>query len=154
MESYSSVFEELHEHRFLKNELIQQILYGTYYSQIYIDTVIQNVIGRLSLTIFIKISTGKIDAIIYAQALLKDGKISEDIYLLFDEMYLQNCEEHFGGEQIGSYENGELYEQTHNQEFFRGEFSSNQSTSINISQQYQKERPHKEKSPVFSPGNS
>ena len=42
--------EESHEHRFLKNELIQQILYGMHYSYIYIDTVIQNVIGRLSLT--------------------------------------------------------------------------------------------------------
>ena len=73
MESYSFVFEELHEHRFLKNE------------------------------------KGKIGAIIYAQALKKDGKISEDICLLFDEMYLQKCEEYFGGEQIGYYENGELY---------------------------------------------
>ena len=26
---------------------------------------------------------------IYAQALKKDGKISKDIYLLFDEIYLQ-----------------------------------------------------------------
>ena len=109
MEPYSSVFDELHEHRFLKNALIQQILYDTHFSQIYIDTVTQNVIGRLSLTIFVKISKGKIDAIIYAQALKKDGKISEDICLLFDEMYLQKCEEYFGGEQIGSYENGELY---------------------------------------------
>ena len=34
-----------------------------------------------------------------------------DICLLFDEMYLQKCEEYFGGEQIGSYENGELYKE-------------------------------------------
>ena len=38
----------------------------------------------------------------------KDGKISEDISLLFDEMYLQKCEEYFGGELIGSDQNGEL----------------------------------------------
>ena len=38
----------------------------------------------------------------------KDGKISKDIYLLFDKMYLQICEEYFGGELIGSNENGEL----------------------------------------------
>ena len=44
----------------------------------------------------------------YGQALEKDGKISEDICLLFNEMYLQKCEEYLGGEQIGSYENGEL----------------------------------------------
>ena len=33
----------------------------------------------------------------------------EVVYLLFDKMYLQKCEEYFGVEQIGSYENGELY---------------------------------------------
>ena len=38
----------------------------------------------------------------------KDDKISEDICLLLDEMYLQKCEEYFGGELIGSDENGEL----------------------------------------------
>ena len=100
---------KLHDHKFLKNELIQQISSGTQYSQIYIDTVIQNVIGRFSLTIFVKVSKGKIDAIVYAQGLKKDGKIPEDICLLFDEMYLQNCEEYYRGEHIGSYENGELY---------------------------------------------
>ena len=51
----------------------------------------------------------KIDAIIYVQALNKGGKISEDIYPLFDETYLQKYEEYFGGTHIGSYENGELY---------------------------------------------
>ena len=35
--------------------------------------------------------------------------MAEDICLLFDEMYLQKCEEYFRGEQIGSYENEELY---------------------------------------------
>ena len=43
---------------------------------------------------------------------MKDSKISEDICLLFDEMYLQKCEEYFGGELIGSDENGELYKET------------------------------------------
>ena len=42
-----------------------------------------------------KISKAKINAIKCAQALKKDGKISEDICLLFDEMYLQKCEEYF-----------------------------------------------------------
>ena len=58
-----------------------------------------------------KIGKEKIDAIKYAQALKKDGKISEDICLLFDEMYLQKCEEYFGGELIGFDENGELYKE-------------------------------------------
>ena len=58
-----------------------------------------------------KISKGKVDTIIYAQPLQKDGKTSEDICLLFDEMYLQKYGDYFGGEQIGSYENGELYKE-------------------------------------------
>ena len=60
-----------------------------------------------SLSLLSKIIKRKIDAIKYAQA-LKDGKISEDICLLFDEKHLQKCEEYFGGELIGSDENGEL----------------------------------------------
>ena len=108
MESYTSVFEELLEQRFLKSKLIHQIFCGKHYFQIYIDTVIQHVIGRLSHITFVKIIKGKLDTIIYAQALKKDAKISEDICLLCDEMYLQKYEEYFGGEQIGSYENGEL----------------------------------------------
>ena len=41
-----------------------------------------------SLSLLSKIGKGKIGAVKYAQALKKDGKISEDICLLFDEMYL------------------------------------------------------------------
>ena len=61
-----------------------------------------------SLSLLSKFIERKIDAIKYVQALKKDGKISEDICLLFDYMYLQKCEEYFGGELIGSDENGEL----------------------------------------------
>ena len=57
------------------------------------------------LSLLSKINKGKIDAIKYAQVLKKNGKISEDICLLFDEMYLQKCEEYFGGELIGSDQN-------------------------------------------------
>ena len=47
------------------------------------------------LSLLSKIIKGKVDAIKYAQALKKDGKISEDICLLFDEMCLQKCEEYW-----------------------------------------------------------
>ena len=57
------------------------------------------------LSLLSKISKGKIDAIKCAQALKKNGKISEDICLLFDEIYLQMCEEYFGVELIGSDQN-------------------------------------------------
>ena len=44
--------------------------------------------GLPSLPLLSKIGKGKFNAIKYAQALKKDAKISEDICLLFDEMYL------------------------------------------------------------------
>ena len=45
----------------------------------------------------------------WAEMLRNDGKISDNICLLFDEMYLQKCEEYFGGEMMGSNDAGELY---------------------------------------------
>ena len=62
-----------------------------------------------SLSLLEKISQGTIDVVKCAQTLRQDGKISKDICLLFDEMYLQKCEEYFGGEMIGADEKGELY---------------------------------------------
>ena len=35
--------------------------------------------------------------------------ISEDVVLMFDEMYLQKCEEYCGGKIIGANESNELY---------------------------------------------
>ena len=46
------------------------------------------------LSLLSKVSKGKVDAIKCLQALEKDGKISEDICLSFDKMYLQKCEEY------------------------------------------------------------
>ena len=40
-------------------------------------------------------------------SLIKDGKMSVDICLLFDETYLQKCKEYFG-ELTGSDEKGEF----------------------------------------------
>ena len=56
-----------------------------------------------------KLSSGKIDTLASAQILKKAGKISEDIILMFDEIYLKKCEEFSGAECTGSDENGELY---------------------------------------------
>ena len=62
-----------------------------------------------SISFLRKISSGKIDTIKSAQCLLKNGSISRDVVLIFDEMYLQKSEEFVGGESIGVNENGELY---------------------------------------------
>ena len=81
-------------------------------TQIYIS-LLQTVIARFSPTIFVfikqnKIIKRKITAIKYAQVLKKVGKTSEDICLLFDEMYLQQSEEYFRGELIGPDQNVEF----------------------------------------------
>ena len=38
-----------------------------------------------------------------------EGKISEDVCMIFDEMYLQKRQEYFWGEMIGCDDEGELY---------------------------------------------
>ena len=43
------------------------------------------------------------------KALKENVCISKDAMLLFDEMYLQKCEEYVGGETVGTYEDSELY---------------------------------------------
>ena len=62
-----------------------------------------------SLSLLQKISSGTIDAVTCANALRIEGKISEDVYLIFDEMYLQNSQEYFWREMIGFDDKGELY---------------------------------------------
>ena len=49
----------------------------------------------LSLSLLQKISSGTIDAVTCANALRIEGKISEDVSLIFDEMYLQKSQEYF-----------------------------------------------------------
>ena len=98
--------EELQEKRFLAN-IIRYALLLRYTSIQSYKLLFEDFLLPF-LSLLSKISKGKIDAIKYAQALKKDGKISEDIYLLFDEMRLQKCEEYFGGKLIGSDENKEF----------------------------------------------
>ena len=56
-----------------------------------------------------KIKKGNIDALKAAKLLLENSSISEDIVVLFDEMYLQKCVEYCRGEFFGSNINNELY---------------------------------------------
>ena len=62
-----------------------------------------------SLSFLKKLSSGKIDAISSVKMLREKGKISSDIILIFDEIYLQKCEEFSGGESFGADESGCLY---------------------------------------------
>ena len=62
-----------------------------------------------SLSLLQKISSGTIDAVKCENALRIEVKISEDVCLIFHEMYLQKCQEYSGGEMIGYDGEGELY---------------------------------------------
>ena len=71
-----------------------------------------------SLSLLKKITEGQLDAGKCPKSLKSQGVISEDIVLMFDEMYLQKCEKYCGGEIIGANENNELritriYENVH-----------------------------------------
>ena len=55
------------------------------------------------------IVSGKIDAYKTAQLLKNNGSISEDVILLFDEIYIQQCEEYVAGECFGAAEDSQLY---------------------------------------------
>ena len=61
-----------------------------------------------SLSLMKKITEGQLDAVKCPKSLKSQGMIPEDILLMFDEMYLQKCEEYCGGEIIGANENNEL----------------------------------------------
>ena len=54
-----------------------------------------------SLSLLRKIMEGQLDAVKSAKTLESQGAISIDVVLMFDEMYLQKCEEYSGGEIIG-----------------------------------------------------
>ena len=62
-----------------------------------------------SVSLLRRITAGKLDALKTAKVLRENGNISEDVILMFDEMFLQKCEEYSGGESVGADENGELY---------------------------------------------
>ena len=62
-----------------------------------------------SLSLLRKITEGQLDAVKSAKTLKSQVAISIDVVLMFDEMYLQKCEEYSGGEIIGADENNELF---------------------------------------------
>ena len=55
-----------------------------------------------SLSLLRKIVTGDIDATKSSKLLKDEAKISSDVCLIFDEMYLQMCEEYTGGQLNGT----------------------------------------------------
>ena len=60
-----------------------------------------------SLSLLNKISSGNIDALKSAKLLLENGKMSQDVCIIFDELFLQKCGEYSGGTGVNNI--GELY---------------------------------------------
>ena len=56
-----------------------------------------------------KITEWQLDDVKFANSLKSQGVIFKDVVLIFDEMYLQKCEEYSGVKMIGSNENQKLY---------------------------------------------
>ena len=63
-----------------------------------------------SLSLLKKITKGQLDAVKCPKSLKSQGVISEDIVLMFDEMYLQKCEECCGSQIIGANGDSEKFE--------------------------------------------
>ena len=70
---------------------------------------IVNELNFPSVSMLRKITSGKVDAIKSLETLRENGRMSNDLILMFDEMYLQKCEEYSGGECIGANGDGELF---------------------------------------------
>ena len=56
----------------------------------------------LSLSVIAKLKSGGIDNSKTIAALKANGSISEDVILLCDKMYLQQCDQYYGGKVEGS----------------------------------------------------
>ena len=114
-ENNSSIIEELRELKFQKcpiysARIIRYALLVRYTSfQAYKLLLEEFPMPYLSL--LEKISKGGVDPVkSSANLLLAKGRISKDVILMIDEMYLQKSEECHGGEIVGCDEEGKLYE--------------------------------------------
>ena len=62
-----------------------------------------------SLSLLKKITEGQLDAVKCVKSLKWQGVISEDVVLMFDEIYSQKSEEYCGSEITGANESNEVY---------------------------------------------
>ena len=114
-ERFDSIFEELRKYKFKKRPVYfaSGIRFALLlrYTSVQSYRILQKDFPLLSInTVILKnIFSEAIDAVKCAQTLKNEGKISEDVYLLFDEMYLQKCKEYSGGDLIGCGEDGNLH---------------------------------------------
>ena len=108
-----NILEELKELKFKKKRIFSSnvIRYSLLlrYTSLQTYRLLMKEFPFPSLSLLKKITEGQLDAVKCAKSLKSQGVISEDVVLMFDEMYLQKCEKYSGGEIIGANENNELY---------------------------------------------
>ena len=113
VEKHGSVLEEVHMVKYQTRPMYSANLLryalSLRYSSLCTYKLLLEEFKLPSISFLRKITSGKIDALASAEALKNNKSISEDVILLFDEVYLQKCEEYVSGETFGSDENGELY---------------------------------------------
>ena len=113
VEKFGSVLEEIHTlkyqtHPMYYANLIRYAL-SLRYSSLSAYKLLLEEFKLPSILLLRRITSGKIDALAAAEVLKNNKKISEDIILMCDEVYLQKCEEYMLGESFGANKNGELY---------------------------------------------
>jgi hypothetical protein len=113
-ENHSSILEEMRRLQFIKSKPIYSADLLRYalllrYTSFPSYKLLSTEFKLPSASFLRKMTSGTIDTLASAQLLKESGKISNDVILIFDEMYLQKCVEYSGGEMIGADENGVMY---------------------------------------------
>lgn len=112
-DKHGTVLEELGKLKFIRNHVYSANLlrYALMlrYSSLPSYKLLLREFNLPSISFLRKLVSGKLDSEASVKLLKDNGAISEDVILMFDEIYLQKCEEYSGGETIGADEMGELY---------------------------------------------
>jgi hypothetical protein len=112
-EQWGDVLDEIQKIRYMKSptysaSLIRYALMLRY-SSLPAYKLMMKEFKLPSLSLLQKVVAGKLDTMKVAKTLKDKGNISEDIIVMFDEMYLQKCEEYSGGETYGADKDGQLF---------------------------------------------
>ena len=112
-ENFVSIFLEFRGRKFEKRPVysasVIRFALLLRYTSIQSYRILQKDFPLLSIRLLKKLRSGAIDAVKCAQTLKNEGKISEDVCLLFNEIYLHKCQEYSGGDLIRWGEDGNLY---------------------------------------------
>ena len=112
-EKIDSIFEKLLEYKFKKRPVYSasadRFALLLRYTSIHSYRILQKDFPLPSIPLLKRICSGAIDAVKCAETLKNEGKISEEVCLLLNEIYLQKCEKYFGGELKEYGEDGNQY---------------------------------------------